>query len=137
MAEKTNVQIARSWAAVTFKKWRAEIKRLKIGKTGNLTSSFQAFVTAESGGDITKIRILYAYYGKFVDMGVGRGRKLGSSDTAMVNKLLGGKPRKKKQWYSKVIAKEAYILAQILQANAGNKSISVLNTITSTVRLEM
>ncbi|MDJ1472824.1 hypothetical protein [Xanthocytophaga flava] len=137
MAEKTNVQIARSWAAVTFKKWRAEIKRLKIGKTGTLNSSFQAFVTAESGGDLTKIKMLYAYYGKFVDMGVGRGKKLGSGNSRLVNKLLGTKPRKEKVWYSKIIAKEVYILAQIIQENAGNKSVSVLDKITGTVRLEM
>ncbi|MDJ1500503.1 hypothetical protein [Xanthocytophaga agilis] len=89
----TNEQVARKWAAVTCKKFRSELQRLKVRKSGNLSSSFQAFVQAEAGGDSVKIRMLYLLYGKFSDMGVGKGKRLGSGSN-VVTKLVGGSAKK-------------------------------------------
>ncbi len=80
---KSNEQVARSWAAVTIRKFRANIGSMGIGDTGNLRRSFQSFVQSEAGGDRLKVRLLYAYYGKFVDMGVGKGQKLGAGNDAL------------------------------------------------------
>jgi hypothetical protein len=72
-------EIARAWAQITIKRWRRKIDRMKIGQhsSGELFRSFKYNVLASSGGDVQKIEFAFRYYGKFVDMGVGRGTKLG------------------------------------------------------------
>ena len=80
---------------------------------------------ASSGGDVQKIEFAFRYYGKFVDMGVGRGTSLGDQPISMgVHKLSGkflGMKRVPKKWYSKTFYSETQRLVEILQEEYGHR----------------
>ena len=70
-------------------------------------------------------------YGKFIDMGVGRGQKIGDvKGNQTIYKETGIKGRKAKKWYSKVIFPEANTLAKLLAENYG---IQISNSITESL----
>jgi hypothetical protein len=100
---------------------------MKIGQhsSGELFRSFQYNVLASSGGDVQKIEFAFRYYGKFVDMGVGRGTRLGDQPISMgVHKLSGkflGMKRVPKKWYSKTFYSETQRLVEILQEEYGHR----------------
>jgi hypothetical protein len=72
-------EIAESWAKITIKLWRKNLFRMKIGQnsSGDLYRSFKYKVIAGSRGNVDRIEFAFNYYGKFLDMGVGKGTKLG------------------------------------------------------------
>ena len=120
-------------AQITIKRWRKKIDRLKIGQhsSGELFRSFQYNVLASSGGDVQKIEFAFRYYGKFVDMGVGKGTTL--SDQPMprgmrrlYGKLLGLK-RVPKKWYSKTFYAETQKLLEILQKEYGHRGQIIIS----------
>ena len=72
-------EIAQAWAQITIKRWRKNLDRMKVGQSssGELYRSFQFKVIAASGGNVDRIEFAFRYYGKFLDMGVGKGTRLG------------------------------------------------------------
>jgi len=86
-------EIARAWAQITIKRLRKKIDRIKIGQhsSGELFRSFQYNVLASSGWDVQKFEFAFKFYGKFVDMGVGRGTKLGDQPLSSGMRKLSGK----------------------------------------------
>jgi hypothetical protein len=126
-------EIARAWAQITIKRWRRKIDRLKIGlhSSGELFRSFQYNVLASSGGDVQKIEFAFRYYGKFVDMGVGRGTKLGDQPMSMGMRKLSGKflgmKRAPKKWYSKTFYSETQRLVEILQEEYGHRGQVIIS----------
>lgn len=126
-------EIARAWAQITIKRWRKKIDRLKIGQhsSGELFRSFQYSVLASAGGDVQKIEFAFRYYGKFVDMGVGRGTKLSDQPMSrgmrkLSGKLLGMK-RVPKKWYSKTFYAETQKLIEILQEEYGHRGQVIIS----------
>lgn len=83
----------RAWAKMMVTIWQDKIAMLNVRDTGELFSSFITEVVSQSGGDIDKITFAYLYYGRMVDMGVGRGVTMADAGT--------GSGRKKKPWYNK------------------------------------
>ncbi|QHL87399.1 hypothetical protein GU926_08110 [Nibribacter ruber] len=102
---KTQREISQEWLALVIQNWRQQLKKLRIKSTGDLDQSFAGEVMAHSNGDVEKIKIAYAWYGAMVDMGVGRGSKLGDQkENATSRRILGkarGNRRAPKRWYSK------------------------------------
>lgn len=134
----TRAQVADAWAKITIKVWRENLTRLQVNRSNALWQSFMSYVTARADGDIKKIEFAFKYYGKFVDMGVGRGvhikdakRPKDNHNLRKVNmmylksKMLGS-PRKPKKWYSKTLTHEVNRLAEILGVNYENAVISEL-----------
>jgi hypothetical protein len=80
-------------------------KMMGVGVTGDLINSIRHEVTLNS------YEIKFNWYGRFVDMGVGRGVKLG--DIKTLNGLINRKP---KRWYSIPAYSEAGMLRQKLAA---------------------
>lgn len=107
MAEETKSRnrIAQEWLEYTILDWQKEIKRLRIGDTNDLYTSFHGQVVSAAGADTLKIALAYAWYGQMVDMGVGRGTKSGGQkENAAMRRILGkdaGHDRKPKPWYTK------------------------------------
>jgi len=126
-------EIARAWAQITIKRWRRKIDRMKIGQhsSGELFRSFQYNVLASSGGDVQKIEFAFRYYGKFVDMGVGRGTKLGDQPISMGMRKFSGKflgiKRVPKKWYSKTLYSETQRLVEILQEEYGHRGQIIIS----------
>ncbi|WP_460504364.1 hypothetical protein, partial [Hymenobacter agri] len=69
--------LAEAWLRFSIEKFRANLKRLKIGSTQDLYNSLAGELVSAAGGDELKLRLSYAVYGMFVDMGVGRGMGAG------------------------------------------------------------
>jgi hypothetical protein len=126
-------EIARAWAQITIKRWRKKIDRLKIGQhsSGELFRSFQFRVLASAGGDVQKIEFAFRYYGKFVDMGVGRGKNLGDQPMSRSMRILSGKllgmKRVPKKWYSKTFYAETQKLIEILQEEYGHRGQIIIS----------
>jgi hypothetical protein len=76
-----------------------ERKRLKVGESGKLDRSFQTRVLSLSQ-DTFQSQMDFLLRGRFVDMGVGRGRKIESRQTNR-ELLSPTKARKPKKWFSR------------------------------------
>jgi hypothetical protein len=121
-------EIAQAWARITVKLWRKNLNRLKIGRhsSDDLFRSFQIKVIAGAGGNVDRIEFAFKYYGKFLDMGVGRGTRLGdrpaSRGSKRVSEQFLGMKREPKKWYSRTFYAESHRLFEILQKEYGRRS---------------
>jgi hypothetical protein len=111
-------QIAKAWADITIKIWRQRLIKVGAVRTNHLWQSFVENVIQQANGDVAKVEFGFLFYGKFVDMGVGRGTKIGgvrenAANRRLVGKMLGDR-RKPKKWYSKALASETMRLSEIL-----------------------
>lgn len=118
MVQNTNqVQLATQWLDITVERFVANIRRLKVVDTGALAASFQHQVIGAADGDVLKMRLSYALWGMFQDMGVGRGMgagvRKGDDGYDRIRNSRGQlkrRQRKARAWYSK----EAYAQTQRL-----------------------
>lgn len=101
----------RRWAEITLSQFEKKAQALGI-HDGALIKSFQTHLLWHSAGNLQKVQFMYNYYGKFVDMGVGRGVKLTDTDK--------GK-RVAKPWFTKTFYKEVEILKHKLAALLAEK----------------
>jgi hypothetical protein len=113
--------LAAAWLTFSLEKFQANIKRLKIGSTQELYNSLKGELISAAGADELKIRLSYALYGMFVDMGVGRGMGAGvtkdqGSDYARLRNQRGQlhrHQRQAKRWWSKQIGRETHRLSEL------------------------
>lgn len=124
MSDNTNIVLtAQAWADILIRNWFAKIERLHIGQTQELAASFINHVIENAGGSVDRIEFAFNYYGKFVDMGVGKGISL--SDIGYVDS-----GRRPKKWYSPVFYSEVRKLTAILAEKYAMKAaISICETI--------
>jgi len=116
----TLFQTTDAWAQIVLDRWQKKIDQLGIGYSLQLADSLRKEVFNEAGGNAAGVEFAFLYYGKFVDMGVGKGVDLGSSgDLKVERRLIGratGNRRVPKKWYSPVfyteVAKLKFILAE-------------------------
>jgi hypothetical protein len=116
--------IAEAWLKYSIEKFQANIKRLKIGSTQDLYNSLKGELVSAAGGDELKLRLSYAVYGMFVDMGVGRGMGAGitkaqGADYARLRNSRGQlnrHERRAKRWYSRQIGRETHRLSELVSA---------------------
>ncbi len=94
------------FAKYVVEKWQNKISEYNIRSTGELARSFVYEVRTNANGDVDLIRFMFAYYGRMVDMGVGRGITLADAG-------LRGK-RKPKPWLSPVVYSEIKRLGELL-----------------------
>lgn len=129
----TQFQTVEKWLEYTLDDLRENLRKMKIIDSGQLLASVQGHLVAAAGGDVQRLSIAYAAYGKFVDMGVGRGMFAGTrkrdSDYARIRdergrlRTFGRKPR---PFSSKVIGKQSFRLALILSDYYGETTIATL-----------
>jgi len=100
LTQQTRNDYLNAWAKMMINIWKDRIAKLNIHsdrkqKEGHvaLFDSFLAFVEPNANGDIEKITHTFNYYGRMVDMGVGRGVKMEDAGR--------GSGRIKKPWYNK------------------------------------
>ena len=124
-------QLAQQWLTITVERFAANIRKLGIGSTGALLASFRTEVIAAAGSDRLRLRLSYALYGKFVDMGVGRGmaagQRKGSDAYARVRNTRGRlrrHTRRAKTWYSKEVAHQTHRLSELLLELYGNVALA-------------
>jgi hypothetical protein len=117
----TQAQTLEKWLEFTLDDLRENLRKLKINDTGHLLASVEGHLVAAAGGDVDKLLIAYAAYGKFVDMGVGRGMMAGTrkrdSDYARIRDERGRlyqHSRKPRPFASRVIGKQTFRLSVLL-----------------------
>ena len=115
MDENSTLEMARRWADIVIERWIRKIHSLRIGSSGELLKSLHSQVVSDSRDNPEKITFFYLYYGKFPDMGVGRGVKLGESSET----------RKKKPWYSSVFIREVNTLGRLMAERYGYDAASL------------
>lgn len=114
MADQTNMNLTvEAWAEIVIDKWETMIARLKIGHSGNLLNSFAHHVATQANGDPERIEFVFEYYGKFIDMGVGRGVPISEVQFS---------DRKRKPWYSKTFFSQVKKLGEILSEKYAAKA---------------
>ena len=90
MKQKTNIkQTVEAWADIMMKQWTNKIIALKLTDTHALYDSLIHHINSSANGDVQKIEFAFNYYGKFLDMGVGKGQPIGDSGN-----------RKPRKWFS-------------------------------------
>ena len=123
-------EIAEAWAKITIIKWKKKLTSNKIGDTGNLLKSFKYNVLASAQGNVLKITLLFEYYGRFVDIGVGRGVKIGDVKESATSRRLSGKMlgnrRRPKKWYSKTFHAEVMKLSEIFAKEYGHRGVMAI-----------
>ena len=123
----TSAQVADQWAQITVKVWRDKLTKLKAVHSSQLWQSFVNNVVSSAGGDLIKIEFAFRYYGKFIDMGVGKGVPIGgvkesSTSRRLEGKMLGNR-RKPRKWYSKTFAHEVKRLSEIMAQEYARASV--------------
>ena len=122
MVENSKInETVEAWADILIDKWEQKVYQLGINDTYSLIESFKHEVFSLSGGDVFKIEFAFNYYGKFVDMGVGKGTDVGS---------VGSTSRTAKQWYGRTFFSELKKLSEILSEKFAHKgSLMVVEAI--------
>lgn len=142
--DNTNLnETLEAWAGITLKRWWAKMGSMRIGSTGELRRSLRYHVTTSANQDHFKIEFFYAWYGKMVDMGVGKGTKVGGvTENKISRKLEGrrsGNRRRAKAWKSPTFFAEVNTLNAILMEKYALKSIlnikEIITKTTYTIQL--
>lgn len=112
------------WARYTINDWQKELRRLKIGSSGQAYASFKYNVTFK-GDTLISIRFEHKFYLRFVEMGVGKGvDAFEVAELKIERRLIGRKavsPRRPKKWRTTKLAYNRYRLAEILQESFGQE----------------
>jgi hypothetical protein len=129
-AKLTEGGIAESWAKYTVHAWQNKIKKLKITDTNTLLNSFMENVIAGANGDVIKIQFTFVQYGRFLDMGVGKGVKIGGVKQSTISRRMEGKMignrRRPKKWYTKTLRHEVLRLTEIMAEYYGKSVIDMI-----------
>lgn len=119
-------KVVSEWAKYAIEAFQKSLQKKKIGITGALFNSFKSQLQ-NNGGDVGAVMLKFAMYGRFRDMGVGRGMKAYERKANKVN-LIGAKRyganvsysrRQAKRWYPKVKTHETLRLQEILIRDLG------------------
>lgn len=120
MAENTNIELTvQAWADIVIQIWLDKIEKLKINYSYQLADSFVNHVVSHANGNVARIEFAFNYYGKFVDMGVGRG-------TTLDDVRAGNTNRKPKPWYSRTFYGEVRKLSQLLAEKYARKGALIV-----------
>lgn len=137
--------IADDWAKITIERWKTAIKDKGIGLTQSLINSFNHELQM-AGNDVKVVTLRFNFYGRFRDMGVGRGLKAYERGTNKQN-LIGAKRyganvryvgRQPKKWYNKIKQAETFRLGELLATAEGKKLIQNIEAdFSNTITLKM
>ena len=122
MAKNTNLNLTvEAWADIVLNNWLDKITKLKIGYHFNLENELAMSIQGNPGGLPSVVQFTFPYYGKMVDMGVGKGVKLEDVRSGAIEYSSGegGHRRRPKKWYSKVLYSEVQKLSRILAEKYG------------------
>ncbi len=109
MTQNRNLTLTvEAWADIVIDNWLNNLAKLKIGYYFQLQQTLSHEVLGASAGRLPNaVQFSFELYGKFVDMGVGKGVKLEDVKS-------GAHDRKPKKWYSKTFYSESLKLSAIL-----------------------
>ncbi len=131
----SELDVAKKWLDITISRFIDNMRKLRIQDTGALMASFQKQVVGSAEGRL-QLRLSYALYGKFVDMGVGRGMGAGVTkkddgyDRIRRNRgQLRRHTRKPRNWYSRELSYQTKRLSELLLDLYGNVLIATATNV--------
>ena len=127
------------WGKFAARKLIKSLKHQGIKDSGGLERSIQNQIT-KAGGDMTVAMFKFFRYGRFVDMGTGRGIAIGAEGTVAFAKyrysskdlahprgqLMKAVKRRPKPWYSRTMYREIKILSEKLLADMDHQVIDAI-----------
>ena len=117
MAENLDRNLTiQAWADIVITIWLNKMQQLNINYSYQLADSFANHIVSHSNGDIARIEFAFNYYGKFVDMGVGKGITIDDVGSPITT-------RRPKPWYSRTFYAEVKKLATILSEKYARKGV--------------
>lgn len=108
-----------AWAEVMINIWQDRMIAFGVRDTGELLNSLQTQVHFQSNGDIGKITHTYLHYGRFVDMGVGRGVPLSQAGP--------GSGRKRRPWYNRPYYRSIKVLTEKMAEIYGEEFQAIIS----------
>jgi hypothetical protein len=122
--------LANKWLDFTIESFVENMRQLRIQDTGTLMASFKKQVIGSAEGRL-QLQLSYALYGKFIDMGVGRGMgqgvRRGDDGYDRIRNSRGRlrrKERKARKWYGREMAYQTKRLAELMSELHGTILIS-------------
>jgi len=119
-------KLIEEWAKYTAQRLQKSIEKRGIGITGSLKYSILYDLMSAAGGEIDGTKHEFNYYGKFVDMGVGKGQKIEDVKSNGDLIMMGSGSRRPKKWYSKTIYAEIAILKDLLAVKYGEDAANII-----------
>jgi len=120
------------WGKFAARKLIKSLTQMGIKDSGGLQKSIEYEIN-RAGGDVTVAIFKFLKYGRFVDMGTGRGIARGERGTDSFaiyrNKtgtLKAAVNRKPKPWYSRTMYREIKILSEKLLADMDEKTMETI-----------
>jgi len=123
---RSKLEMVQKWAEIVIERWKVRMAALGVGDTGELLKSFEAQVVMDSNGDPAKITFTFLYYGRFTDMGVGRGVTLSDVPDVTGN-------RQVKPWYSKTFLNEVIKLGRMMATKYGFDAAMAISAFSSSI----
>lgn len=130
------------WAKLTIEKWQEQLTAQNIGVSFELKRSFENEVRTSAQG-AAEIALKFRMYGRFRDMGVGRGLKANERASNSANRsgrraganvsAYGHRPKK---WLNKIAAHQTYRLSELLNNRATETLINNFNN-TNNINIQL
>ena len=131
------------WAKITIDLWKKELRKKRIGVTGDLEKSFEKEVRRK-GADVAETVLKFKMYGRYRDMNVGNGLKAYERSTNKANRSDARRygagvsfvNRVEKKWYNKIKTAQRFRLGELLSQKASQNIIKSFNT-TNNIKINM
>lgn len=135
----SETQLANEWLDITIQRFKRKLKRLGIGKSNDLYNSFAGNVIANAPDDVRRIDLEMLFYGRLVDMGVGKGVSIADvkENARPLNRMRGAPRRKPKKWYSPTKTAEIKSLLELLAENYGVTSLNVIEKLSEKINIQL
>lgn len=123
--DESRAKILHRWAASVIKRWIKEMEYQNVTDSDKLMKSLKYKIYNASGGDQTKIVFTLLNYGRFVDLGVGRGEKYTKRKhdptfhSGQPYPTTPGYNFQVKPWFLPLFKQRVYSLARILERKYG------------------
>jgi hypothetical protein len=120
-------KVIEDWARYTAERLQKSQEKKGVGKSGDL--KYSTVYSTHGSPDISRVDHSFNFYGKFIDMGVGKGQKIedvkANADLRAVTKI----GRKPKKWLGKAYYAEVTELTDLLlQHDAQFLTTQIKNT---------
>ncbi len=126
--ELSELESMQQWADIVIERWEKRISRLKIHSTGALAKSFTSAVETDAQGNPQKVLFTFNYYGRFVDMGVGRGVPIAKVPESK---------RTPKPWYNRTFFIEVHKLAEIFADRYGRTAANAIKVLENDRKIKL
>lgn len=103
-----------AWAKIVIQIWEDKITRYRAYDSQSLINSLMFQVVTAANGNPALVNFFFNYYGRFVDMGVGRGVP---KNGAIIQTTRVAKP-----WYSKAFYSQVMRLSEIYAEKYSQKA---------------